>query len=160
MSLDLLLPLIAVFALGAMSPGPSLAVVLRNSLIGGRRHGVMTGLGHAVGFGIYAFMAAVGIAAAISASSEVADVIRWGGIALLIYLAYIFAKSARSGHVDSVEAELDVNLDHGADPLGEEELRQVLDRKSQPLQAEHHQVHETHQYRDEQVQADEPGREE
>ena len=109
MSIDLLLPLVAVFALGAMSPGPSLAVVLRNSLIGGRRHGVMTGLGHALGFGIYAFMAAVGIAAAVSASSEVSNVIRWGGIALLIYLAYMFGRSAFAGHPES-----DNRDEHGA----------------------------------------------
>jgi threonine/homoserine/homoserine lactone efflux protein len=101
MPIDLLLPLVAVFTLGAMSPGPSLAVVLRNSLVGGRRHGVMTGLGHALGFGIYAFMAALGIAAAISANAALADVIRWGGIALLIYLAYMFARSALSGHSES-----------------------------------------------------------
>ena len=42
-----------VFILGAMSPGPSLAVVLRNSLSGGRRQGIMTGIGHGIGFGIY-----------------------------------------------------------------------------------------------------------
>ena len=44
--------LATVFMLGAMSPGPSLAVVLRNTMIGGRRQGVMTGIGHGIGFGI------------------------------------------------------------------------------------------------------------
>ena len=33
------------FMLGARSPGPSLAVVLRNTMVGGRRQGVMTGIG-------------------------------------------------------------------------------------------------------------------
>ena len=32
--------LATVFVLGAMSPGPSLAVVLRNTMVGGRRQGV------------------------------------------------------------------------------------------------------------------------
>jgi threonine/homoserine/homoserine lactone efflux protein len=41
-----------------MSPGPSLAVVLRNTMVGGRRQGVMTGIGHGIGFGVYAFLAA------------------------------------------------------------------------------------------------------
>ena len=49
--------LATVFCLGAMSP-VSLAVVLRNTLTGGRRQGVMTGIGHGIGFGIYAFLAA------------------------------------------------------------------------------------------------------
>jgi threonine/homoserine/homoserine lactone efflux protein len=61
----------------------------------------MTGLGHGLGFGIYAFMAAIGIATAISANDALSDIIRWGGIALLIYLAYMFAKSALSGHSES-----------------------------------------------------------
>ena len=69
----------------------------------------MTGLGHALGFGIYAFMAAVGIAAAISASSDVSNVIRLGGIALLIYLAYMFTRSAFAGHPES-----DYRDEHGA----------------------------------------------
>ena len=45
--------LATVFVLGAMSPGPSRAVVLRNTMVGGRRQGVMTGIGHGIGFGIY-----------------------------------------------------------------------------------------------------------
>ena len=39
--------LASVFVLGAMSPGPSLAVVLRNTIAGGRSQGVATGIGHA-----------------------------------------------------------------------------------------------------------------
>ena len=35
-----------VCAMGAMSPGPSLAVVIRNTISGGRTQGIMTGLGH------------------------------------------------------------------------------------------------------------------
>ena len=54
------LALSVVFVLGAMSPGPSLAVVLRNTMAGGRNQGVATGIGHGIGFGIYAFAAAAG----------------------------------------------------------------------------------------------------
>ena len=50
-----------VFVLGATSPGPSLMVVLRNTMIGGRRQGVMCALGHGLGFGIYAGMAVFGL---------------------------------------------------------------------------------------------------
>ena len=60
-----------VFGLGAMSPGPSLAVVLRNTMTGGRRQGISTGIGHGIGFGIYAFLAALGIATALSANQHV-----------------------------------------------------------------------------------------
>ena len=58
---DVLLGAGAVFALGAVSPGPSLMVVLRNTMIGGRRQGVMCALGHGLGFGMYAGMAVFGL---------------------------------------------------------------------------------------------------
>ena len=38
-----------IYVLGAISPGPSLAVVIRNTISGGRTSGVMTGLGHGLG---------------------------------------------------------------------------------------------------------------
>ena len=49
------------FILGATSPGPSLIVVLRNTLIGGRRQGVACAVGHGIGFGIYAGSAVFGL---------------------------------------------------------------------------------------------------
>ena len=78
--------LATVFVLGAMSPGPSLAVVLRNSMVGGRRQGVMTVIGHGIGFGIYAFLAAAGIATALSLHESTEMILKWGGIALLLWL--------------------------------------------------------------------------
>ncbi|NQW18755.1 MAG: LysE family translocator [Chloroflexi bacterium] len=103
MSIDLLAPLIAAFVVGAMSPGPSLAMVLRNSLVGGRRHGVTTALGHGIGFGVYAFLAAAGMAAAFSANADLVQVLKWGGIALLVYLGFTFAKKSRSESAQEIE---------------------------------------------------------
>lgn len=57
----------AVCLSGAVAPGPSLAVVVRNTIAGGRRQGVLTGLGHGLGVGIYALAAVVGAAAVIAA---------------------------------------------------------------------------------------------
>ena len=51
MDLPALIGVSLVCAMGAMSPGPSLAVVLRNTISGGRTQGVMTGIGHGIGFG-------------------------------------------------------------------------------------------------------------
>ena len=58
---DVLLAAGTVFTLGAISPGPSLMVVLRNTMIGGRRQGVMCALGHGLGFGMYAGLAVFGL---------------------------------------------------------------------------------------------------
>ena len=93
--------LATVFILGAMSPGPSLAVVLRNTMVGGRRQGVMTGIGHGIGFGIYAFLAAVGIATALTLHESTEEVLKWGGIALLLWLGFSFLKASRGEPYES-----------------------------------------------------------
>jgi threonine/homoserine/homoserine lactone efflux protein len=105
MTIELLLPLIAAFVLGAMSPGPSLAVILRNTLSGGRRQGVLAGLGHGLGFGVYAFLAAIGMATVMAANDNLVLVLRILGIGLLLYLGVTYARSALSGkaHVDGQE---------------------------------------------------------
>ena len=96
-----------VFTLGAMSPGPSLAVVLRNTLAGGRQQGVMTGIGHGIGFGIYAFLAALGIATALSIHDSTEIILKTGGVVILVWLGYIFIKSAGEGpRNDSQENDL------------------------------------------------------
>ena len=60
-----------VCAMGAMSPGPSLAVVLRNTVSGGRLQGIMTGVGHGIGFGIYALIAVTGLSAILLAYDSI-----------------------------------------------------------------------------------------
>ena len=89
-----------VFALGAMSPGPSLAVVLRNTVTGGRSQGIYTGIGHGIGFGIYAFLAALGIATALSANEHVEQVLRWGGVVILLWLGTTFLRHAMAERGD------------------------------------------------------------
>ena len=95
--------LATVFILGAMSPGPSLAVVLRNTMVGGRRQGVMTGIGHGIGFGIYAFLAAAGIATALTLHESTETVLKWGGIALLLWLGFNFLKASMGEPYESPE---------------------------------------------------------
>ena len=99
------------FVLGAMSPGPSLAVVLRNTMVGGRRQGVMTGIGHGIGFGIYAFLAAAGIATALTLHESTETILKWGGIALLLWLGVNFLKASKGDPYESPGDD-----DHG--PMG------------------------------------------
>ena len=94
-----------VFCLGAMSPGPSLAVVLRNTLAGGRTQGVMTGIGHGIGFGIYAFLAAGAFATAISIHETAETGLKWAGVCILIWLGYTFLNHARKGSSKSLDEE-------------------------------------------------------
>jgi threonine/homoserine/homoserine lactone efflux protein len=109
MSIEGWAALAAAYVLGAMSPGPSLAIVLRNTVAGGRPAGLMTGFGHGIGFGIYAFAAALGLAAALAAHETTEVVLRWGGTAMLLYLAYGFARSAYAGPSGSDKSEHEPN---------------------------------------------------
>jgi threonine/homoserine/homoserine lactone efflux protein len=72
-----------VFALGAISPGPSLMVVLRNTMIGGRRQGVMCALGHGLGFGMYAGMAVFGLIVLLEEAPNVFTALQLIGCVLL-----------------------------------------------------------------------------
>ena len=90
MSLDFtsLFALSFVCAMGAMSPGPSLAVVLRNTVSGGRLQGILTGVGHGIGFGIYALIAVTGLSAILLAHDSIFLLLQWGGALVLIWLSY------------------------------------------------------------------------
>lgn len=88
MDFTALLGMSIVCAMGAMSPGPSLAVVLRNTISGGRTQGVMTGIGHGIGFGIYAFIAVMGLSALLLANEGFFNLLQWAGAAVLFWLAY------------------------------------------------------------------------
>ena len=50
-----------VCVLGAVSPGPSLAVIINNTIAGGRFQGMMAAVGHGIGVGIYASIAIAGL---------------------------------------------------------------------------------------------------
>jgi len=54
--------LVLICIVGAMSPGPSLAIILRNTLSGGRTQGIMSGIGHGLGITFYAVVAVSGLA--------------------------------------------------------------------------------------------------
>ena len=47
--------------LGAMSPGPSMAVVINNAIFKGRYNGILTSIGHGIGIAIYATFAVLGL---------------------------------------------------------------------------------------------------
>ncbi len=77
------------FVLGATSPGPSLIVVLRNTLIGGRRQGVACAVGHGVGFGIYAGSAVFGLILLLENAPNVFLVLQIIGVVLLVWYGIV-----------------------------------------------------------------------
>ena len=96
MEIKSLIILSCVCAMGAISPGPSLAVVIRNTISGGRFQGVMTGVGHGIGLGIYAFIAVMGLSSILLSNENIFILLQWGGALLLIWIAYNMITSTPS----------------------------------------------------------------
>ena len=97
MDINSLLGISFVCAMGAISPGPSLAVVLRNTISGGRTQGVMTGIGHGIGLGIYAFIAVMGLSSLLLTNKQIFNLIQWAGVLFLIWLAFSMITYRSSG---------------------------------------------------------------
>ena len=86
MSLLIFLKIFAVCLLGAMSPGPSMVVVINNAIFKNRLNGILTSIGHGVGIGFYALFAVLGIALIIKTNLYVFNVIKFLSIIFLVYL--------------------------------------------------------------------------
>ena len=83
---------VAVTAPLVLSPGPSTAVVLRNSIGAGVRGGVFTSLGANSGSACYGLVVAFGFAAALQRWPSVWLLLRWGGV---VYLTWLGMQSLR-----------------------------------------------------------------
>ncbi|MBJ94057.1 MAG: lysine transporter LysE [Rickettsiales bacterium] len=94
MELAVWLSIAAVCATGAASPGPSLAVVVRSTVIGGRSRGMLCGLGHGIGVGIYAFGAVVGVSAVVASNPGLARSIEVLGGCYLLWMAVQAARNS------------------------------------------------------------------
>ena len=97
MPLTLWLSLAAICAMGAMSPGPSLALVLRHTLGGGRVPGITAAIFHAFGVGFYALLTVLGLGAVMVRFPELFQLITWCGAAYLAWLGIKALRAGRSG---------------------------------------------------------------
>ncbi|WP_432473582.1 LysE family translocator [Amphritea sp. HPY] len=102
MTLTAWLSLLAICCLGAMSPGPSLAVVLKQTVSNSRSHGLAASWFHAAGVGLWAFATISGLAILVAESQLAFRLITWLGAA---YLAWIGVKAIRAGQSNALTAE-------------------------------------------------------
>mgnify|MGYP001173827712 FL=1 len=86
MSTITFLQIFFVCLLGAMSPGPSMVVVINNAIFKNRYHGILTSIGHGIGIGIYALLAVFGIGIAIETNLFLFNGIKILSVIFLIYL--------------------------------------------------------------------------
>ena len=72
--------------LGAMSPGPSMAVVIHNAIFKGRYNGILTSIGHGIGIAIYATFAVLGLGLIIETNIFIFNSLKILSIILLIII--------------------------------------------------------------------------
>jgi threonine/homoserine/homoserine lactone efflux protein len=82
------------------TPGQDTALTIRNTLSGGRRSGIATAAGVALGQAIWTLAASTGLVAVLSASEPVFRALKLAGAAYLVYLGVqsLYAALARRSH--------------------------------------------------------------
>jgi len=86
MTLITFIQLFIVCLLGAMSPGPSMIVVINNAVFKNRFHGYLTSIGHGLGILIYAILAILGLGYLIDNYPFIFNLFHFLSSLILIYL--------------------------------------------------------------------------
>lgn len=84
-----------------VTPGPDTALTIRNTLVGGRRGEIFTGVGVAAGQITWTVLTSVGIAALLVASEPIFRAIKYAGAAYLAFLGFQAIRSAGRPEEDS-----------------------------------------------------------
>ena len=92
MTPDLWLLLALTLFAGAASPGPSVALVIRTSLVYGRSGGVLVGLAHGLGVWLYALAVVLGVATLLVGNPWLLSSIQIAGIVFLAYLGLVMLR--------------------------------------------------------------------
>jgi len=92
------LSLATICILGAMTPGPSLAMVLKHTISGGRINGIIASVAHGAGVALYALITVLGMAVIIKETPWLFNIIKYTGVIFLLWLAFkaLTSKSAIS----------------------------------------------------------------
>ena len=93
----------AICLIGAMSPGPSMALIIRNSIKYGRISGILFSLGHAIGIGIYATVSVLGLQFILINNLFLFNAIQFCGSVFLLILGILFLRD--TAHNLSIENE-------------------------------------------------------
>jgi threonine/homoserine/homoserine lactone efflux protein len=101
MEFHLWLSFVVICIMGALSPGPSLALVIKNTLAGGTSQGYATAISHGLGVALYAAITATGIAVIIVQSPLIFSIIQYAGAAFLLYLGIKSLLSKKDNEVFS-----------------------------------------------------------
>ena len=89
--------LMAIFSFAIVSPGADLAMVMRQSLVHGRRPAIITSFGIGTSLMFHVTYTILGLGLIISQSIYLFNIVKWCGVA---YLIYIGVKALRAGQTE------------------------------------------------------------
>jgi threonine/homoserine/homoserine lactone efflux protein len=95
-----------VCALVICTPGPDTALTIRNSIVGGRRGGVLTAAGIAAGQLVWTLAASIGIASLLQASQPAFVMLKIVGAAYLVFLGVQSIVAAVRGHENKAARDI------------------------------------------------------
>ena len=101
MSLDLYFAYIAACFLIAVVPGPTVTVIVGNSLAHGTRAGLLNVAGTQLGLGLMMAVLVVGLSSVIAAMGWLFDWLRWAGAAYLVWIGWKLLRSPEVLHEKS-----------------------------------------------------------
>ena len=98
MPLDLYLAYVLACALITLIPGPTVTVIVANSLAHGARAGLLNVAGTQLGLGLMMAILVVGLSSVIAAMGWLFDWLRWAGAVYLVWLGYKLLRSPDAIH--------------------------------------------------------------
>lgn len=112
MEFHLWLSLVAICIMGALSPGPSLALIVKNTMAGGASAGYASSISHGLGVALYAAITATGIGIIIVKSPTLFSVIQYAGAAFLVYLGInaLMSKKQQLEFADETKDAMTTNV--------------------------------------------------
>lgn len=111
------LTLMAVFAVAAVAPGPDFAMVVRQSVVLGRRAGLLTSLGIGSAILLHASYTLAGLGFLVAHSIVAFSVLKWAGCAYLVYVG-VKTWAAPAPAMDGEAAPAGVMTDRRAFAVG------------------------------------------
>ena len=97
MTVDQALPFLLFAFVAAVTPGPSNIILAATGATVGIARGLPCLLGVTVGMGVMVFVVALGLGGLLLRNPLLLDVVKWSGIALLLWLSWKIATAGRAG---------------------------------------------------------------
>ena len=123
MDIVLISQIIIVCLLGAISPGPSMVVVINNAITKSRINGIITAIAHGIGITLYALFAVLGIGLIIQTSSFIFNGLQ---ILSIVFLFYLGVQSLRN--INEIDFE-DTSIKSGATSFAQGFIISILNPK-------------------------------